>query len=363
MRLLGSFSLLAVLLTACSHALASATQYPTPVPSAAQPAAEGRGDVGYARRAMEAIRAALREYDPGEALEHIPEQGLHLPEAGVEAVCAAAPGSLPILACHLGPSAGQPVAQALFWYERGAWQSQLYPQAPARMAGERRAFLADLGCQIGCYSGVVRARQYTPPDEEQPELLVVVNLGATEGQQAEEVHLLRMTDGEWQTVWTPGGGDWNYGHARVELPARGIAHFKVRSSSWLRSDSLAGYFAEPEQGAHRRFTERWVRKGSAYMLVDRREEPTPYSTLVRLVHYLSTGADRKAAALLEPSLPLEDVRKALAQKPLRQGWGLTVWKEHGFLVDRTGNGQPGLGVRFVHQAGEWLLAELWATNP
>ena len=315
--------------------------------------------MGYAKRATEAIRAALREYGgPDEAVEQATQGPMELSDQAVQAGCRAASGQMPLLVCHFGPSASQPVAQAIYWYERGGWQSQLYPQASVEATAERKELLAELGCRLVCYSGIARARQVTTPEGE-TELLVVADLGFSGGQRAEEPHLLRFVNGQWQMVWAPGAGDWNYGHAQVELTAKGIAQFKVRSTSWLRTDSLTGYFAEAETGVHRRFTEHWMRKGKAYVLANRAEEPTPYGTLVRLVHYLSTGGDEKAAGLLSPDLDLEDARKALAQKPRRQGWTVTRWGDHGFLVDRMHSGRPDLGVRFVRQDDDWLLAEMW----
>ena len=104
-----------------------------------------------------------------------------------------------------------------------------------------------------------------------------------------------------------------------------------------------------------------MRKGAAWVMADRSEEPTPYSSLVRLVHYLSVGGDEKAAALIAEDLPLEEVREALGQRPKRQGWTLTRWGDHGFLVDTKGDGKPALGVRFEQRSDEWVLAEVWRT--
>lgn len=358
MQHLGILLALALVSAGCAPAAPSATQYPTPLPSAAQPAASGKGDTAYARRALETVRSALRHLDPEAALERVSGEGLVLKDTGVTANCKAAGGEgPPLLICHLGPEPSQPVAQALFWHEGEGWSAQLYPQVAPQAASERQALLAEQGCRLGCYSGIVQARHASSPDGR--ELLVVVNLGFAAGQPAEEVHLLRLSGGEWRAVWAPGAGAWNYGHATVELSAKGVAQFKVRSSSWLRGDTLAGYFGEPEAGEHRRFEERWMRKGSAYVMADRQEEPSPYSTLVRVVHYLSTGADEKAALLLAPDLSLEEARKALAQKPKRQGWTATRWGDHGFLLDTRGAGRPDLGVRFIKQGDQWVLAEVW----
>ncbi|HWI53012.1 MAG TPA: hypothetical protein VNT01_12810 [Symbiobacteriaceae bacterium] len=350
--------LLAVLTIGCSPALPSATQYPVPVASAAQPALEARGDVTYARRALEAIRSALRSMEP-EELEAVAEKGLQLPDAGVEAGCAAAvPGDgPPTLVCHFGPAASQPVAQGIFWQENSVWEAQLYPQAPPALAAERAALLTDHGCRLGCNSGISKVRLAAGADGR--ELLVVVDIGFISGLKAEEVQVLRFRDRRWDVLWVPPAGDWNYGHARVELSARGHNHFQVRSTSWLRQDYFAGYFSEPEAGEHRRFAERWMRKGTGFVLANRAEEHTPYSSLVKLVHYLSVGGDEKAAALIARDLPLDEVRQALAQKPKRQGWTVTRWGDHGFLLDTKGEGKPALGVRFEREGDEWVLAEIW----
>jgi hypothetical protein len=349
--------LLALLLAGCVPAAPSTTQYPAPVASAAQPAVAGKGDTAYVRRAIEAIRVALKEYVTDGADTQLLPDRLTLPDAGVEAQCAAASGSLPVLACHFGPNAAQPVAQALFWPDRAAWQAQLYPQAPTALATERRTGLSGRGCQIGCYSGLVQARQAL--GSEGRELLVVADLGLTSGQRAQEAHLLRLTDDGWKVVWAPAPGNWNYGHAQVELSSRGLNQFAVRSSSWLREDSFTGYVDEQESSEHRQFRERWMRKDSGYVMVDRLEEPTPYGSLVRLIHYLSGGAEEKAQVLLAPGVSLEEARKTLAQKPRRQGWKATRWGEHGFLLDTRQEGKPTLGVRFEQQDAEWVLAELW----
>ncbi|HWI63079.1 MAG TPA: hypothetical protein VNT75_14620 [Symbiobacteriaceae bacterium] len=347
-----------LVLTGCGPALPSATQYPAPLPSAAQPAVSSRGDLAYARRGLEAIRSALRNLEP-EELEEIPEKGLHLTEAGVAAGCADAGGSMPVLVCHFGPAAGQPVAQGVFWQENEVWEAQLYPQAPSKLAAERAEVISQQGCRLGCYSGIRQAR--LAPGADPAELLVVVDLGFVSGHRAEEVQVLRLDDRRWEVQWVPAPGDWSYGHARVELGSRGVNHFQVRSSSWMRQDPFAGYFSEPEAGEHRRFTEKWMRKGTAWVMADRLEEPTPYSSLVRLTHYLSVGGDEKAASLIAQDLPLEEARMALAQKPKRQGWTVTRWGDHGFLLDTKGDGKPALGVRFEKRADEWILAEVWQT--
>jgi hypothetical protein len=310
----------------------------------------------YARKALDAIRHALRSMDADELAAAV-QDGLHLTEEGVEAGCADAAGSMPALVCHFGPTVSQPVAQGIFWLEHTAWEAQLYPQVTPQLALERKEMLGEHGCRLGCNTGVRQARLTDGPDG--PELLVVVDMGFVSRNRAEEVHLLGLRDGHWTVQWAPAAGDWNYGHAVVELGARGISHFVVRSSSWMREDPFAGYFHEPESGEHRRFTERWMRKGAGFVVADRAEEQTPYSSLIRLVHHLSTGADEKAAALIAGDLALEDVRQMLAQRPKRQGWAATPWGDHGFLLDTGGEGKPAVGVRFERDGESWVLAEVW----
>lgn len=353
----GRFLLLMVcLLWGCGRALPSATQSLAPVASAAQPAVSGKGDLAYAWRGAEAMRSALRDVDPEEALQRISGKGFYLPDAQVSARCAAAPGEYPALVCHFGPPESPPIAQAILWHEREAWRSQLYPQAPPGLADERRGALTDLACQIGCHSGISQARQ--THGETGPELLVVVDLGIARGHKAEEVQVLRMVDGLWEVLWVPGDGNWNHGHAEVVLASRGIAQFEMRSSSWIRRDRLHGYLDEPLEGEHRRFSERWVRKGDGFVMRDQWEEPTPYGALVRLIHYLSTGADEKARLLIRPEISLDEARKALAQNPPRQGWKLTRFGDNGFQLDTAKKGKPTLGVRFERQDAGWVLSEI-----
>ncbi len=343
-----------LLLAGCGGALPSSAQYPSPVTSAAQPGAGNQGSTAYAKRGAEALRAALREVSADEALERIPLEGLKLTDAGVEAGCAPAPGHVPILVCHFGPAIAQPVAQVILWYERGGWQSQLYPPASIKLTEERKKAMEAWGCQIGCYSGISAARQAGN------ELLVVVNHGfATGNQHAEEAQLLRFQEGRWQVAWVPGEGDWNYSDAKVTLSPKGITLFQVKNSSRHRQDRLSGYLAEQAGGDLRQFSERWERKGDGYMIRDQVEEPSPYGALVRLISYLSSGADEKAMALLAGSVPLEEARKALAQRPQRQGWSVVRWGSSGYLIDTTRSGKPGLGVRFERQGEDWVLAEIW----
>lgn len=352
----GWLTLVAMVLTACTAAVPSAAQYPLPIPSAAQPGAASKGDVDYARRGADAIRAALKAVDPEEALEQLPVTGLQLSEQRVAAGCTAAPGAVPILLCHFGPSVEQPVAQIILWHQFGAWRSQLYPQAPKTLAAERLKAFADHGCRIGCYSAVRQARQ--AKGLKGPELLVVVDLGYTAGMKAEEAQLLQLDDRFWEVAWVPGEGDWNYGHAEVSLTEKGIDSFRTRSSSWLRQDRLTGYVAETESGEHRRFAERWVRKGSAFLLKDQLEESSPYSTLLKLIHYLSTGADEKAMDLISGEIDLERAREALAQRPQRKSWDITRWGKDGYLIDVLKTGKPSLGVRFEHRPEGWVLVEI-----
>lgn len=347
--------LAAALLAGCASALPSSSQYPLPVASAAQPGVSGQGEMSYARRGAEALRASLRGTDPDEALERIPVEGVNLPEDRVEAGCAGAPGDKVVLVCHFGPSAAQPVAQVILWHDGEGWQSQLYPQASIKMAEERRRAMEPWGCSIGCYSGISRARQAGGG-----ELLVVVNLGhATGTQHAEEVQLLHLKDNRWQVLWVPGHGDWNYSDAQVVLAAKGTQLFQVHNSSRNRQDRLSGYLAEQAVGEHRRFTEQWERKGSAYRMRDQVEHPSPLGALARLIHYLSTGADEKALDLLSPELNLEEIRKNLAQQPQRQGWNVVRWGTNGYLLETAKAGKPQMGVRFEPKGSGWVLAEVW----
>ncbi|HYG57233.1 MAG TPA: hypothetical protein VD902_04100, partial [Symbiobacteriaceae bacterium] len=109
----------------------------------AQPAASAKGDRSYARLSMEAIRRSLLEWqDPAEAVTDAAGRAIALTEPQVEAGCIpAAESDLPLLICHFGPAASQPVAQAIFWHAQGTWQAQLYPQASARVAAERKELL------------------------------------------------------------------------------------------------------------------------------------------------------------------------------------------------------------------------------
>jgi hypothetical protein len=341
----------------CSHAQPSAAPYPSPLPSGAQPAAVGKGDIAYAHRGAELIRKALHHLEPETAVATVPRTGVAA-AADVVVGCVAAPGELPVILCHYGPSAGQPVAQAIFWHDRAQWQSQLYPQAPSKLAVERREGLAgmELECQVGCFSAITSARQLT--GQNGPELVVVVNLAAAGPVKAEEVHLLRLSGGMWDLAWVPSWGNWNYGHAEVTLTTSGGSSFRVRSSSWARRDWLTGYLAEPVGGEHRWFADRWERRGESYFLRDRSEEAGPYGTLLRAIHYLTTGADEKAQALLSPTVDLEVARKALAQKPKRQGWKATPWGDSGFMLDTRNSGKPDRAVRLEHQDGRWVLAEV-----
>ncbi len=348
--------MLALFATGCVAAVPTASEYPAPVASAAQPSVTGRGDIAYAKRGAEAIRQAISRLGTDEAVRRLPEEGLTLADAAVEAACTAADGNLPVLVCHFGPERSRPVAQVIVWYERDGWEAQLYPQAPETPARERQQAFAELGCRLGYYSGISRVREARGPDGRQ--LLVVVDMGFAGEVPAEEVQVLRLRDGIWEVQWVPGAGDWNYGHARVSLAPGGIDHFDVQSSSWLRKDRLSGYLAEGPSSEHRLFEDRWVRKGSGYLLRDRVERESPYSALLRLIHYLSTGADEKALALLDPAIDLEDARRILAQKPRGQRWAVTRWGESGFLIDTRQGGKPDVQARFGRRDGQWVLVEV-----
>lgn len=339
----------------CGHARPSAAAYPAPVASAAQPAAAAKGDIGYARRGAEAIRSALHGLEPEEAMTRAPRAGVAAaPDIVVS--CLPVRGEPPVILCHYGPNSAQPVAQAIFWYEQEAWQYQFYPQAALGLAAERREALSELGCRIGCFGAIAQARLV--PGDGGPELMVVVDLGAGGPAKAQEVQLLSFADGVWSVAWVPPAGDWNYGHAEVTLPRSGDARFQVRSSSWERQDHLFGYVHEPENGEHRWFNDRWERRGDGYFLRDRDEESSPYSTLLRAIHYLTTGADEKARGLLAPELELETARKALAQKPKRQSWKLARRGESEFMLETRGTGKPDRAVRLEQRNGTWVIAEV-----
>lgn len=345
--------LLAVLVTSCGAALPSAAQPPEPVPSAAQPAITGGGSRTYALRTLDGLRQVLAKLGPVRALDQIPKEGIRLSEQGARAGCVAASGDMTILLCHFGPEGGRPIAQGILWHDGRGWRSQLYPQARARVAAERAAFLAETGCQAGCQGRFRQGRLYR--SDEGAELLVVVDTSSADGHPAEEVHVLRLADDEWTVLWVPDAGDWNYGHATVIL-GKGTHQFTVRSSSWLRQDHLSGYLSEPAEGDHRWFAERWMRKGDGYVLRDRREEPTPFGALVRLVYYASTGADEKAQRFLGPGVGWERMRPVLAQRPRRQGWKATRQGEQRYVV-QPGNGRPMVILEFDQHGGGWLVTE------
>lgn len=352
---LGVGLLLGLALAERTAVLPSSGTYPQPMASAAQPAATGRGAASYASRAVDGLRNALRGLDPEVALERVPGEGLSATDPQAQARCAAAQGDLPVLVCHFGPAAERPVAQALFWHDRGGWQAQLYPQAPIRLAEARREGLAPLGCLIGCQSAIRSARLVSGA-EVRRELLVVVDLGAVAGRPAEELHVLTLADGRWHLTWAPGEGEWSYGDARITLPTRGEALFSVTSSSWLQSDLLSGYLNGTGAESVRWFTERWVRKGDGFALRSRQELPGAYRSLVRLIHFLSTGADEKAAELT--TVALEEARKALAQRPPRQGWRIAHAGEGEILLDPNRPDRQAVRVKLERRGEEWIVTRI-----
>lgn len=355
MRASTTILLTAVLLQVLALAQPPGPGGPGPVPSAAQPAAAGEGDQGFARRGLEALRSHLAARDalaPGKAAS------ISLPDEGLSARCLAAeapPGVGPVLLCQFGPSGAESVALGIYWQEDGFWLAQLYPQAPETIAGERRAFFAPQGCTVGCHGAVRRARVARGPDG--LEFLVVADLG-TPVAPMEEVHLLEEAGDEWRVSWVPSPGDWNWGHAQVTLLQHGLDAFDVRSSSWGRHDRFAGYLAEPADGEHRWFQERWVRRATSYILRDQVEVPGAYGSLVRLIYYLSHRYDQRAESMLGPDISLEEARKALAQQPPRQGWKVERVDGATFRLDRNQDGRPDLETHFRQEGAEWILTAL-----
>jgi len=327
-----------LLLQACALAQPTTSMDHSPVPSAAQPAVEGPGDPVRARRGLESLRQHLQR---GGALSEQVGEGVYR--------CLTAEGGEQLI-CAYGSSADQPIALAIFWPENlRDWRWQFYPRGPSDRETERRSLFVPKGCSFGCFSQVRQVR--AGEGDRGPELLVVVDLGAQATSPMEEVHLLRLVGDAWEVAWLPGRGDWNWGHARVTLPESGLTQFRVRSSSWWREDRFAGYLSEPEEGEHRWFAERWVRKGSGFVLRDQTEEPSGYGTLVRLIHYLSTADDQRAAAMLTPGLSLEAARQTLAQRPPRQGWSLKRLSPLVYEIDRDGDGRHELTVH-LHEGTE-----------
>lgn len=348
--------LLLLIIMGCGHVKPSTAEVPAPVASAAQPAAAGPGNTPYAKRGIESIRAALQDYALDEAVSEVPRTGLSLAAANLAARCVAPPGDLALLLCQFGPDASLPVAQALFWHDGWNWQGQLYPQLPAQITADRRERLGRLGCQEGCRGGFLTGRQLGSGDS--PELLVVLNLvGVPWGGRAEEVQLLRLAGNVWSVAWAPWDGVWRYTDSHVLLPVTGGASFQVRNSSRGSTDWLSGYFVEGAQST-RWFAEQWSRKGDEFVLQNWREEPGPYGSLVRLVHYLSTGSPAGAEGYLAESVSLDDAQKALAQKPRRQGWRVASAGPGAFVLDPGGN-QPKRGVRFEWINDRWVLTHLW----
>ncbi|MFZ5815017.1 MAG: hypothetical protein ACOY93_06900 [Bacillota bacterium] len=330
---------------------------PNPLRSAAQPSSPaGAAETGQLRRGLELVRREIaRRFGAEELLPDQPWE-LSLDEAGVGVQCLPAEASESVVLCQYGPEAGAPLWQGIFWREQGSWLAQLYPEPPASLAHERMQFLGSLGCKA-C-SG--RLRQVRWGEDGQGWELLVVHDRGTEAAPMEEVHLLRLFSREWRTLWAPGPGDWNWGHARVTLLGAGLDGFSVRSSSWSRQDRFAGYLAEPPDGEHRWFQERWVRRGPAYILRDQVEEPGAYGALVRLIYYLSHRYDQRAEGLLGPEIGLEEARTALAQQPPRQGWGVERVEPGTFRLDRDGDGQPDLEAVFTQLSEGWALTGLGA---
>lgn len=350
MRPLALLLLTIWLLHGCAVVRPVTSGTPLPMPSAIHPAVTGRGDSSFAHRGMETLRSHL---SAGQ-LETI-NGALVFQSEKLTAGCIRAEGSDEVLICQYGPNPDRLVAQALFWQEGGHWLGQLYPDAPEWLANERRQHFRATGC--ACQGRVRQAR--VGPGEQGPELLVVVDLGSDEGPM-EEVHLLQLANDSWSLAWAPAPGGWNWGHAQVKLggPGQGLTTFGVRSSSWGRQDRFAGYLESPAGGEHRWFTERWVRKGASFALRDQAEEAGPYGALVRLVFYLSHRDERRAQGLLGPQVTLEAARKALAQQPPGQGWGVVKEGPASFRLDRDGDGKADLSVTFAETPSGWVLAQV-----
>ncbi|MFZ5826901.1 MAG: hypothetical protein ACOY94_21625 [Bacillota bacterium] len=361
MRPLAGILATALLVQVVALAQPANSRGPAPVPSAAQPAVVGTGDWSYARRGLEALRTQVAKQES----EEEPQPGVSmewaLPESNLAASCLVAevtPMMEPVLLCEYGPTGEEVVAQAILWREDGIWQGQLYPQAPESVAAERRQLFQQLRCPAGCRAKVRQARAVHHPDG--LELMVVANLGSA-ATPMEEVHLLRLSHDTWNIVWTPAPGDWNWGHARVTLMQTGLNGFSLRSSSWTRKDRFSGYLAEPPEGEHRWFEERWVRTGVGYILKDQVEEPGAYGTLVRLVYYLSNHYEQRAQELLDPAVDLAEAQTALAQRPPRQGWKVERSGESTFQLDRNDDGRADLEAAFSQAESRWVLSRLRST--
>lgn len=348
----------AILVQAVALAQPAGLWEPAPEPSTARFAVQGTIDSRYAQGGLEALRTLVSEQEASTSVGPGERQEFSAPDGVLTAWCLSAeatPTTEPVLLCEYGQTGEEPGARAILWQAEGVWQGQLYPQVPEPLADERRQLFRQLSCPAGCQERFRQARVVSGSGS--LELLVVSDLGTPDAPM-EEVHLLRLAGDEWGVIWAPAPGDWNWGHARVTLMQSGVNGFGVRSSSWTRQDRFAGYLAEPPEGQHRWFVERWVRTGTGYILKDQMEEPDSYGALVRLVYYLSHRYDQRARDLLDPAIALDEARTALAQRPARQGWKVERADASSFRLDRNHDGKVDLQVDFYEAAGGWVLSRL-----
>lgn len=177
------------------------------------------------------------------------------------------------------------------------------------------------------------------------------------------LYLWSLQKDGWQVLWRSDADPaWRNSHGQVCFTGPGLEEFTLESDSWNAGDGKDRIFHEANAGPHRHFLDTWKLTDNGYRLQEARTLPSAYSTLVEFVYTLGTG-DRTAAARLvtEPALVDRAEKLGLVQKPLGQGWMLSLddpeAERSGPLTVLDGPA-AGVTVTLVERDGQWLISGL-----
>lgn len=115
--------------------------------------------------------------------------------------------------------------------------------------------------------------------------------------------LLRLVNGQWQTVWAPADPRaWRGTHGTVKF-VDGLNRFEITYSDFSPLTAYARVrpngrqiFGAANGGPHRFFTDTWQRSGDRYRLVKTVSLPSTYKTAVEFCYALIYGYTKRAAA-------------------------------------------------------------------
>lgn len=125
---------------------------------------------------------------------------------------------VPVIAAMFGLGVNVTPIHGIFWYEDGRWKSQAYPKADEQVSEKRIEVFGKSNFGSGEFIEIHQKDEY---------MALIVNMGGGGTHYAQEVHLLKRSNGKWEIVWVPVYDNWEILWDSVVEFNNGIEEFTV----------------------------------------------------------------------------------------------------------------------------------------